>query len=217
MSSITKYRSRWKRKSPVAALCFSLLVAAIGVSCESGPQHAAPAPVGDPPPALGPGGAQTSEEQAALIEWLAYHASREQMKSGIPASVTIAQAILETGWLRANTPTRRRMLYRAKNLFGIKGAGPAGHVEIETHEYVGGRPVRVTAKFRAYDTYRESFEDRTRLLMTSRYYSGALKYLDNPRLYIREVAKKYATDPAYAEKVWSIVKRYDLTRFDSPE
>ncbi|RKY23212.1 MAG: hypothetical protein DRP79_09575 [Planctomycetota bacterium] len=194
-------------------LC-TFLLGAIGISCLSGPQPTAPAPIGDSPPALGPGGARTKEEKTALIEWLGFHAVRERQNSGIPASITIAQAILETGWLRADTPARRKMICEGRNLFGIKGTGTAGYVEIPTHEYINGRMVSVTAKFRAYHTFGESFEDHSRLLTTSRYYTGALNYRDDPRRYIGEVAKKYATDPNYADKVWSIVTRYNLTRFD---
>ena len=168
-------------------------------------------------------------ERNALIEWLALHATREQNrplpqsdgepdseKSGIPASITIAQAILETGWLRTNTPSSRKMIYAAKNLFGIKGVGPAGCVEIPTYEYIDGKTVPVKAKFRAYHSYAESFEDHTNLLTNSHYYADALKYRDDPQRYIREVAKNYATDPHYADKIWSIVTRYNLTRFDKP-
>ncbi len=152
-------------------------------------------------------------ERNALIEWLALHATREKK---CPASITIAQAILETGWLRTDTPSSRKMIYVAKNLFGIKGVGPAGYVEILTHEHIDGRTVPVRAKFRAYRSYAESFEDHSNLLTTSRYYADALKYRHNPQRYIREVAKCYATDPHYADKIWSIVTRYNLTRFDKP-
>lgn len=168
----------------------------------------------DTPPKLSPQGAATENEKAALIKWLSEYAAREQARSGVPASITIAQAILETGWLNTETPIRRKMVLEAKNLFGIKGVGPAGSVEIPTTEYEGGRPYTITAKFRAYHSYSESFEDHSRLLTTSAYYSAALKFRNDPRKYIQEVAKNYATDPDYAEEVWSIVERYNLTRFD---
>lgn len=191
----------------------ALAVILLGLSCISGPP-----PVvshSDSPPSFRPEGAKTPEEKDALIDWLAYHAVREQRQSGIPASITIAQAILETGWLKADTPTRRRMVHEAKNLFGIKGEGPAGSVEIETREYENGKVVTIMAKFRAYESYRQSFEDHTKLLMTSRYYRDALPHRGNPRRYIEEVAKNYATDPAYTDKVWAIVTRFNLTRFDT--
>ena len=190
--------------------CFCGLLAAVCASCANLPS--APS---DAPPRLSPQGAATESEKAALIRWLSAYAVREQSRSGIPASITIAQAILETGWLRAETPVRRRMVLEAKNLFGIKGEGPAGFVEIPTTEYEHGRTITVIAKFRAYHNYSESFEDHSRLLTTSPYYSGALKYRNDPRKYIREVARNYATDPAYAEEVWSIVRRYNLRRFDT--
>jgi flagellum-specific peptidoglycan hydrolase FlgJ len=169
------------------------------------------------PPALSPEGAKTEAEKAALINWLASYAVKEQQSSGVPASITIAQAILETGWMRAETPVRRKMVLEAKNLFGIKGVGPAGSVEIPTTEYEGRRKYTITDKFRAYHTYAESFEDHSHLLTTSSYYTGALKFRNDPHKYIEEVAKNYATDPEYATEVWSIVTRYNLTRFDKNE
>ena len=184
------------------------------VLCVSCVRHYTPEPGPAVPTVIENTGTRKMKEREEIIQWLADYAVYEQEYSDIPASITIAQAILETGWLRTDTPTRQRMIYDAKNLFGIKGTGTAGYVEIPTHEYINGRMVSVTAKFRAYHTFGESFEDHSRLLTTSRYYTGALNYRDDPRRYIGEVAKKYATDPNYADKVWSIVTRYDLTRFD---
>lgn len=205
-------------------VCLAFILLLQGVSCLSRSPNTPLSPEYENPPFPGPQGAKMENERNALIEWLALHATREQNrplpqdfeKYGIPASVTIAQAILETGWLRTNTPSSRKMIYAAKNLFGIKGVGPAGHVEIPTYEHIDGRTVLVKAKFRAYHSYAESFEDHTKLLTNSRYYADALKYRGDPQRYIREVAKNYATDPNYADKIWSIVTRYNLTRFDRP-
>jgi flagellum-specific peptidoglycan hydrolase FlgJ len=165
-------------------------------------------------PLLSAEGAKTESEKNDLIEWLGACAVHEQEISGIPASITIAQTILETGWLKTDAPQRILMIKEAKNLFGIKGVGPAGSVEISTTEYVDGKPVSELAKFRAYRSYTESFEDHTRILTTSDYYTGALQFRSDPRRYIEEVAKNYATDPQYAAKIWDIVTRYNLTRFD---
>ena len=202
--------SRCRRPIPkhlLAAFC----IAVLAVSCTGVPET----PCYGPPPVPYPQGVKTLQERNRLIDWLSKFAIREQESSRIPASITIAQAILETGWLRMNTPERRRMILDAKNLFGIKGTGPAGSVEIMTREHINGKMVSVRAKFRAYHSYAESFEDHTRLLTKSRYYRGALKYVGDPRRFIREVARHYATDPDYADKIWSIVTRYNLTRFDS--
>jgi flagellum-specific peptidoglycan hydrolase FlgJ len=199
-------------QSLLTVVLFCCLCGALGLACAS----CAGTPATDPdvPPKLSPEGAANDTERAALIQWLSAYAVREQERTGVPASITIAQAILETGWLRAETPVRRRMVLEAKNLFGIKGAGPAGSVEIPTNEYESGHWITINAKFRAYHSYSESFADHSNLLTTSAYYSGAMKYRKDPHKYIREVAKNYATDPNYAEDVWSIVRRYNLQRYD---
>lgn len=167
----------------------------------------------DYPPA-GREGADTAAEREALIQWLAPYAVREREKSGVPASITIAQAILETGWFATDTRASYKMLIEAKNLFGMKGTGPAGYVFVPTQEYEKGKWVTIDAKFRAYHDYGESFADHTRLLTTSAYYAEAMKHTNDPRRFIREVGKNYATDPAYADEVWAIVLQYDLRRFD---
>ena len=59
-----------------------------------------------------------------------------QRKYGVPAAVTIAQAIVESGW-GGSTPAAQD-----HNLFGIKGTGPAGGALYPTTEYVNGRRSR---------------------------------------------------------------------------
>ena len=58
--------------------------------------------------------------QQAFISQVAPGAMAAQSRYGIPAAVTIAQAIDESGWGQS------ALAIRDNNLFGIKGAGPAG-------------------------------------------------------------------------------------------
>ncbi len=173
-----------------------------------------PPPETEIPSTVGQKGFRGMEQREEIIAWLAEYAVHEQSYSQIPASITIAQAILETGWLKTDTTIRRRMIYDAKNLFGIKGRGSAGSVNMPTWEVENGKKVTINAKFRAYRSYAESFADHTKLLLKSHYYKNALPYRHDPRRYITEVARRYATDPHYAEKIWKIVVAYNLTRFD---
>ena len=68
--------------------------------------------------------------------------------TGVPASVTVAQAILESDWGRS------RLTRQGNNLFGIKAlggaSGPAGVVSLATWEHFDGSDVVVQAPFRAY-------------------------------------------------------------------
>jgi flagellar protein FlgJ len=74
----------------------------------------------------------------------------------------VAQAAHETGWGRKEI--RHADGTPAHNLFGIKaGANWTGPVaEVTTTEYIGGVARKVTAKFRAYASYAESFADYAR-------------------------------------------------------
>lgn len=67
-------------------------------------------------------------------------------ETGVPAAVTVAQAIIETGW-------GKHTIGEAKNLFGIKGRGPAGSVRAPTREFINGQWVTVNADFAKYDSF----------------------------------------------------------------
>ena len=134
--------------------------------------------------------------------------ARESMKrTGVPASVTLAQAALETGWGGSS-------IGDAKNLFGIKGTGPAGTIRVSTKEFRNGRMVNEYANFRKYHSWAESIEDHGRLLQNSRY-SPAMKYKNNPDQFAREIHKAgYATDPNYSSKLIGIMKANNFYQWD---
>lgn len=131
----------------------------------------------------------------------------------VPASVTVAQAILESDWGRS------RLTRQGNNLFGIKAlngaAGPAGVVTLSTWEHVDGADVVVQAPFRAYYSLQQSIDDHARFL-SGRRYAGAIAVADDPRAFAHELQSAgYATDPSYATKLISLMDRYNLYRFDS--
>ncbi len=176
-----------------------------------------------PPPTTGtpPPPTSGSGESAALNNWkggklppsefcrLLGPVARESMRvNGVPASVTLAQAALETGWGRAT-------IGDAKNLFGIKGTGPAGSITVPTTEYINGRYVTVQGTFRKYHTWRESIDDHARLLTTSSRYRNCMANKNNPDQFARELQKAgYATSPTYASTLISIMKQYNLYQYD---
>ncbi|GIP29642.1 hypothetical protein J23TS9_47720 [Paenibacillus sp. J23TS9] len=148
-----------------------------------------------------------------FISTIAPCAVSDMQRTGIPASLTIAQAILESNWGTS------RLTKQANNLFGIKGKGPAGSVDMPTTEYVKGKPVKVTASFRKYLSWTESIADHSELLLKGT--------RDNPTRYhgvlhadyktaAREVWKGgYATDPQYPAKLIAIMETYNLTKYDT--
>ena len=129
-------------------------------------------------------------------------------RTGVPASVTLAQAIIETGWGDAT-------IGDAKNLFGIKGTGPAGTITVPTKEFVNGRYITVNDSFRKYRSWVESVEDHAQFLKENSRYKKAFQFSRNADQFAREIADAgYATDPAYASKLIKLMKEFDLYGWD---
>jgi flagellum-specific peptidoglycan hydrolase FlgJ len=127
-----------------------------------------------------------------------------ERQTGVPAAITLAQAALETGFGGST-------IGGAKNLFGIKGRGPAGSVTAPTREVLGGRSVTVSAQFRKYDTWEESVLDHGRLLAGNRRYAAAMNARRDPEACARELERAgYATDPNYAESLIHLMREYKL-------
>ncbi|MCR6481305.1 glucosaminidase domain-containing protein [Amycolatopsis sp. OK19-0408] len=133
----------------------------------------------------------------------------------IPASVTVAQSILESNWGRSKLSTAEL------NYFGFKCVTPTspGPIAVRcasypTTECIPSPCHPVDAFFRSYASVFDSFRDYGRLLTTSSNYAAALPVRDDPDAFVRAVARKYATDPEYANKVIKLMDRYDLRRFD---
>lgn len=122
----------------------------------------------------------------------------------------LAQAALETGWGEKVMATGRDI--SSHNLFGIK-AGNAWRgetVSIKSDEFLGGRMMAVEDKFRAYDSIEASVRDYVSLITSSSRYEGAVEAAAEPRRYADALAEAgYATDPAYAEKIQSIVSQLE--------
>jgi flagellar protein FlgJ len=92
----------------------------------------------------------------------------------------------------------------ANNLFGIKADSSwKGKVaEVTTTEYVNGVAEKKVAKFRAYDSYDESFRDYARLITQSPRYAKASQQTGSALAFASGLQKAgYATDPNYAAKL----------------
>jgi peptidoglycan hydrolase FlgJ len=172
----------------------------------TGAANNAPAPLTASPQA-------TAIPQAGAAGFLQQHqaaAQAAEAKTGIPAAFMVAQAAHETGW------GRREILHAdgtpSFNLFGIK-AGPnwRGPVaEVATTEVVNGRAQSVTARFRAYSSYGESFADYARLMKDSPRYQAVTQQTvasgGDPGAFARGLQRAgYATDPGYADKLTRVI------------
>ena len=137
-----------------------------------------------------------------FVEHHSAAAERVAQASGIPASFMLGQAGHETGWGKSEIKGAGGS--NSFNLFGIKAtkAWTGKVAEITTTEYVNGAAQKVTAKFRAYDSYEDSFKDYARLINNSPRYEQARAKVDSAVAYATELQKAgYATDPEYARKL----------------
>jgi peptidoglycan hydrolase-like protein with peptidoglycan-binding domain len=136
-------------------------------------------------------------------------AKKEELTSKIPAAITTAQAILETGFGKA-VPTDLYTKQYSYNLFGIKGIGPAGFVSVYTHEVIKNKRVKIIDKFQAYHSFAGSIKGRTEFLKNNRRYKTLFESTD-PIEWAEGLQKaRYATDPNYAKLLTSIMKSWKL-------
>lgn len=143
-----------------------------------------------------------SASQSSFVEQHTAAAARIERESGIPASYMVGQAALETGWGRSEIKMAGGQ--PSHNLFGIKaGANWRGKVaEVTTTEYVNGVAQKQVAKFRAYDSYDESFRDYARLITQSPRYAKVSAQTGSAVAFASSLQKAgYATDPNYAAKL----------------
>jgi flagellum-specific peptidoglycan hydrolase FlgJ len=150
-----------------------------------------------------------------FIAKIAPAAVADMRKTRVPASLTIAQAILESAWGESG------LTKRANNLFGIKGTGTAGSVQMPTTEYVANKPVTVAANFRAYRSWDESIADHSALILNGTRdkptrYHGVLGADYKTACYAIKDGG-YATDPEYPKKLIGLIEHYGLAKYDVDE
>ncbi len=167
------------------------------------PVIVAPAPAATPTPDI----STPDKFIAALVP----PAQESQRATGVPASVTIAQAILESEWGKSGLSTE------AQNYFGIKaadGPGPAGQISMDTWEVFGGKNTVIDDAFKAYHNLYESVMDHGNFLRDNPRYADAFKTSD-PKQFAQRIHKDgYATDPDYCGKVGNLIDKYGLTKYD---
>ena len=154
-------------------------------------------------PLTGSGATVTpTASQTAFVARHGQAATRVANEVGIPASFMLGQAGHETGWGKGEI--KKADGSNSCNLFGIKAtAGWTGKVaEVTTTEYVNGVAKKTVARFRAYDSYEDSFRDYARLVSTNPRYQGAMQNLGSAQAFAGQLQKAgYATDPQYAAKL----------------
>lgn len=151
---------------------------------------------------------KTSDKQSsACLQYIATYAAiaQEQMAlHGIPASITLAQGLLESG------AGRSVLAKEANNHFGIKvGSTWDGPYLLRDDD-------KPNEKFRKYGSARDSFEDHSLVLSRERYKSLLeLEKTDYKGWAVGLKRCGYATSSTYAQKLIKIIELYELQKFDT--
>lgn len=129
----------------------------------------------------------------------------EQMKRWkVPASITLAQGIFESGAGQSS------LVLRSNNHFGIKCHGWTGRKVYKDDD-------ATNECFRAYDSAFDSFEDHSRFLASGQRYRSlfSLKITDYKGWARGLKAAGYATNPTYADRLIELIQLYRLYQYDT--
>lgn len=147
---------------------------------------------------------KTSFVAATLATAIASEAS-----TMLPAALTTAQAILETGYGR-RVPTDINSGIYSYNLFGIKSRPRQPFVTIHTHEVTNGISEQVQCKFAAYDNFEQSHDAHAAFFSVNPRYHTLFNSSD-PLYWANELHHMgYATDPDYGEKLHALMRQWNL-------
>ncbi len=144
-----------------------------------------------------------------FVQFVWEEAKKNEAISHVPAAITTAQAILETGYGRS-VPTDLYTNEYSYNLFGIKAHGNPNFVQVWTHEVQNGVRIRIIDKFQKYTSYEDSIAGRAAFFTNNRRYHFLFDY-DDPCDWATGLQQAgYATDPTYADKLISIMRTRGL-------
>ncbi|MDO5146542.1 MAG: glucosaminidase domain-containing protein [Eubacteriales bacterium] len=159
-----------------------------------------------------------------FIEAMGPIAQEDYKNSGVLASVTLAQAILESGWGKSTLCQAGNNVFGMKtNLSGNTWLGSSwdgvSMVTLRTGEEYNGRRVTVTASFRKYETVAQSVADHSAYLVNAKNgYANRYQGLTDTTSYVEQVNiiknGGYATSSNYVSQLISLIERYNLTQYD---
>ncbi len=127
----------------------------------------------------------------------------------VPASVTLAQWALESGWGQHMPPG-------SNNPFGIKALPGQPFVGALTREFENGKWISIGQSFRKFDTLADAFDAHAQLLATSGRYAAAREYDFAPDRFAQALTGIYATDPHYGGLLHAIMQSSNLYQYDRP-
>lgn len=134
-------------------------------------------------------------------------ARASQKRWRIPASITLAQWIVESAWGAAMPPD-------SNNPFGIKATSSQAAVESATEEVIDGKTIRIVARFRRFESITEAFEQHGALLATASPYKAAMELVEDVERFADALTGVYATDPQYGTTLKWVITTYNLKMHD---
>lgn len=160
------------------------------------------------------GGSRTEIARKAYIATYKPYALMVELRYGVPASICMAQALLETDAGRSN------LNLIGNNHFGIKaGRLWAGKTMQKIDDKVNSEGKLIPSQFRVYPDPAASFKNYGQMLSTSSRYKSLLQ-IDKAdyRTWAHGIAQKgYATNPQYAQLLIHLIKRYELDKLSLME
>jgi flagellum-specific peptidoglycan hydrolase FlgJ len=144
----------------------------------------------------------TQPNQAAIAA-----ARAAQIKWKIPASISLAQWALESGWGKHTSAPH--------NYFGMKALPGQPCQIVPTREVYKGHSVIIQAAFRSFTCDDDAFDAHGKLLATAGVYAHARVSLPDPIKFAHALTGTYATDPAYGALLESIIRGSNLTQYDA--
>ncbi|MEI7954415.1 MAG: glucosaminidase domain-containing protein [Verrucomicrobiota bacterium] len=145
-----------------------------------------------------------------FIAAVAPAAQSSAAKTRIPASFTVAEAALESGWGSS------RLAAEGFNLFGVKADrswhGPT--LTMHTREFVHCQWVLVPALWRHYPDWEGCIDDHAAFLLGNPRYRPAFAHTTGEDFARAVAAAGYATDPEYANKLCALIELHHLADLD---
>lgn len=178
-------------------------------------QHTKKEPAATAPTVSNVSEAKTSSLTGSVsnfINKMLHHAKAATESTGMPAHLMLGQAALESGWGKHEIKTADGT--PSHNLFGIKATGnwKGKVVETVTTEYINGVKQKRIEKFRAYDSYADSFKDFANLMKNNPRYQNVVANVHDVNRYANAMQNAgYATDPQYAKKLSSVINKIITT------
>lgn len=134
-------------------------------------------------------------------------AQESEKKWSIPASVSIAQWAIESGYGRHMPPG-------SFNPFGIKARAGEPRVGARTREVLGGKTVYINDGFRKFASIAEAFDKHGEFLATRTPYAHARTKLPDPDAFADALTGVYATDPHYGTVLKGLMRSANLYQYN---